>query len=286
MKYVVGIDLGTSGVKVLLTDEKGTPQASARAEYLPDFYEGGCVEQDPEVWWEGTLKALKALFKENPDTADKVGAIAVSGQMHSSVFLDKAGKVIRPALLWNDTRTSKQVKEIFDLAGGKEKLLDMTCNLALEGFTLPKILWLKENEPENFARLDRVIMPKDYINYRLSGEIATDLSDAAGTLLLDVKKSDWSTELCEKVGVSPSILPKLLPSVGVVGNVKADVCSETGLKPECKVVCGGADNSCAAVGNGVVKAGQGVVSIGTSGTVIGFVDKIESEVTGGVHLFN
>ncbi len=286
MKYVIGIDLGTSGVKVLLVDGEGTVLQSARAEYSPDFYDGGCVEQDPAVWWEGTLRALDRLFEENPGAAADTEAIAVSGQMHSSVFLDGSGEVIRPALLWNDTRTGRQVKEIYELAGGREKLLDMTCNIALEGFTLPKILWLKENEPENFARLDKVIMPKDYINYRLTGKVATDMSDAAGTLLFDVKKGEWAYELCSKTGIPTHILPKVLPSVGTVGKVSEDICERLGLNGDCVVICGGADNSCAAVGNGVLKPGQGVVSIGTSGTVIGFVDRIESEVDGGVHLFN
>ncbi len=286
MKYVVGIDLGTSGVKTLLVDGEGGIIDSASVSYTPDFLSGGKVEQKPVVWWENTLKCLKALLEKHPEAKGMVEAVATSGQMHSSVFFDKNNEVIRPALLWNDTRTTPQVKEIFELARGREKLLDMTCNLALEGFTLPKILWLKENEPENYAKVNKVVMPKDYINFMLCGEVKTDVSDAAGTLLFDVKKCQWSYELCEKVGVSPEILPEVIPSTGVVGTVKADLCSEIGLAEGCKVVAGGADNSCAAIGNGVIKEGQGVISIGTSGTVIGYVGEINSEVTGGVHLFN
>ncbi|MCD7904022.1 MAG: xylulokinase [Clostridiales bacterium] len=286
MKYVIGIDLGTSGVKTLLVGHDGHIVSSAQAGYTPDFYSGGRVEQKPEVWWENTLKALKELTDKNPEAKGNITATAVSGQMHSSVFLDGSNEVIRPAILWNDTRTTAQTKEIVEMAGGVKELLDMTCNSALEGFTLPKILWLKENEPENYAKVNKVIMPKDYINFMLSGNIKTDVSDAAGTLLFDVKNTRWSTELCKKTDLSPEILPEVIPSTGLVGEVKPELCKELGLEPGCKVISGGADNSCAAIGNGVVKEGQGVISIGTSGTVIGYVGEINSEVTGGVHLFN
>lgn len=286
MKYVIGIDLGTSGVKCLLVEQGGKIVGSAQSSYTPDFYPGGKVEQDPAVWWAHTFIALNGLVDKYPEARGKIAALATSGQMHSSVFLDEENAVVRPALLWNDTRTTPQVKEIFELAGGREKLLEMTCNLALEGFTLPKILWLKENEPENYAKVNKVIMPKDYINFMLTGEIKTDVSDAAGTLLFDVKNTCWSSELCRKAGIDSSILPEVIPSVGKVGVVKTDLCREIGLEEGCVVISGGADNSCAAIGNGVIKEGQGVISIGTSGTVIGYVDSISSEVTGGVHLFN
>lgn len=286
MNYVVGIDLGTSGVKCLLVDEGGKIIASAQTSYTPDFYPGGKVEQKPSVWWDNTLKTLKKLVEDNPLAKGKITAVATSGQMHSSVFMDKDNAVIRPALLWNDTRTTAQVKEIFELAGGADELLKMTCNLALEGFTLPKILWLKENEPENYEKINKVVMPKDYINYMLTGSLKTDVSDAAGTLLFDVRNCRWSEELCKKVGVSIDILPEVIPSTGIVGSVKKELCGEIGLAENCTVVAGGADNSCAAIGNGVIKKGQGVISIGTSGTVIGYVPEINSEVTGGVHLFN
>lgn len=286
MNYVIGIDLGTSGVKTLLVDGNGKISDSASVSYTPDFLSGGRVEQKPVVWWENTQKCLKALLAKHPEAVGKVEAVATSGQMHSSVFFDKNCEIVRPALLWNDTRTTSQVKEIFELAGGRESLLDMTCNLALEGFTLPKILWLKENEPENYNRVNKVAMPKDYINYMLCGEVKTEVSDAAGTLLFDVKNCRWSEELCKKVGVSPEILPEVIPSTGVVGIVKDELCDEIGLAKGCKVIAGGADNSCAAIGNGVTKEGSGVISIGTSGTVIGYVSGINSEVTGGVHLFN
>ncbi len=286
MKYVIGIDLGTSGVKTLLVDHEGGIVSSAQVSYTPDFYSGGRVEQEPSVWWENTLKAIKALMEKNPQAKGKVTAAAVSGQMHSSVFLDSEGEVIRPAILWNDTRTTAQTKEIVEMAGGVKSLLDLTCNLALEGFTLPKILWLRENEPENYKKVNKVIMPKDYINFMLTGNIKTDVSDAAGTLLFDVKNTHWSGELCLRTGVSPEILPEVIPSTGLVGCVKEELCRELGFEPGCKVIAGGADNSCAAIGNGVIKEGQGVISIGTSGTVIGYVGEIKSEVTGGVHLFN
>ncbi|MCD7778311.1 MAG: xylulokinase [Clostridiales bacterium] len=286
MKYVIGIDLGTSGVKTLLVGHDGSIVSSAQVSYTPDFYPGGRVEQKPAVWWENTLKALKDLMEKNPEARGNVTAAAVSGQMHSSVFLDSNNEVIRPAILWNDTRTTAQTKEIVERAGGVKVLLGLTCNLALEGFTLPKILWLKENEPENYDKVNKVIMPKDYINFMLTGNIKTDVSDAAGTLLFDVRNCRWSGELCARTGISPKILPEVIPSTGFVGTVKTELCEELGFESGAKIIAGGADNSCAAIGNGVIKDGQGVISIGTSGTVIGYVGDIKSEVTGGVHLFN
>jgi len=286
MNYVLGIDLGTSGVKCLLVSDEGNIIGSASKSYKPDFGDNGYVEQNPLVWWENTKVAVKDIVDKFPEARGNIKALSCSGQMHSSVFLDKDGNVIRKAILWNDTRTTSQINEIYDKAGGLENVLGLVYNKALEGFTLPKILWLRENEPNNFNKVDKVIMPKDYINYMLTGNIKTEVSDAAGTLLFDVKNSCWSKEMIQKMELSEDILPEVIPSTGVVGTVFEDIANELGLASDAVVIAGGADNSCAAVGNGVVSKGQAVLSVGTSGTAIAYLEGINSKVTGNVHLFN
>lgn len=286
MKYVIGIDLGTSGVKCLLVSEEGTILGSSSKSYTPDFGKNGFVEQDPARWWESTKEALKSLIGSFPKARGNIAAISCSGQMHSSVFLDKDKNVIRKAILWNDTRTTPQTEEIYEKAGGLEKVLEKVYNKALEGFTLPKILWLKENEPSNFEKVYKVIMPKDYINYMLTGNIKTDVSDAAGTLLFDVKNSKWSLDMAKAMDLDPGILPEVIQSTDVVGKVRPGISKELGLSEDTKVIAGGADNSLAAIGNGVIKKGQAVLSVGTSGTAIAYLDGIAGKVTGDIHLFN
>ncbi|MDR0862143.1 MAG: xylulokinase [Oscillospiraceae bacterium] len=287
MTCVIGIDLGTSGVKAVLIGGDGDELAilGVRASsYSPDVADGGCVQQEPSVWWEHTRAVLRELTRDFPDA--EIAALAVSGQMHSSVFLDADGGVIRPALLWNDTRTTEQTREIIELCGGEARLLELVQNRALEGFTLPKILWLRKHEPQNFARLDKVVMPKDYINYRLTGRIATEVSDAAGTLLWDTRARTWSLEMVAAMGLDASLLPTVLESLDVVGVVAADIARELGLPNGVRVIAGGADNSCGAVANGILEPGQAMVSVGTSGTVVAYLDALEGDVTGEVHLFS
>ena len=286
MKYVIGIDLGTSGVKCILLSEEGEIVSSRAASYSPDYGERGRAEQDPAVWWDAAKNVLTELVRSYPEAACGVAAVGCAGQMHSSVFLDAEGGVVRPAILWNDTRTTEQTKTIYERAGGEEELLKAVKNRALEGFTLPKILWLAENEPGNFKKVDKVVMPKDYINYKLTGVIATDYSDAAGTLLFDITRREFDAGFAEKMGVPARMLPPAYESSAAVGTVSDDVARELGLPSGVRVVAGGADNSCAAIGNGVVREGQAVVSVGTSGTVVAFLNGIDSKVTGDVHLFN
>jgi len=286
MKYVIGLDLGTSSVKALLLDETGVIVDQKNASYQPDFGDKGHVEQVCSVWWDNAKKVIKDIIAANPLSKGNIAAVSFSGQMHSSVFLDENGEVIRPAILWNDTRTTKQTKEIYEKTGGEKHTLSYVYNRALEGFTLPKILWLRENEPENYAKVRKVIMPKDYINYKLTGVIKTDVSDAAGTLLFDVKGKKWSEEMASAVGISTDILPEAIESTGLVGYPLKEIAEELGLSADTKIIAGGADNSCAAIGNGVVNEGQAIVSVGTSGTVVAFLSGINSEVTGDVHLFN
>jgi len=281
MASIIGLDIGTNSIKAMLIEDSKILKQQSVA-YSPDFLGNGFIEQDPEVWWIATKKAIKALLQ---GYGGSITALAASGQMHSSVFLDDGGHVIRPSILWNDTRTTKEVSQIIENVGN-EKLLSLVYNKALEGFTLTKILWLKNNEPQNFAKLSKVIMPKDYINYMLTGVIATDISDASGTLALDIEKGCWNNELLQILDISSGIFPKVLESTAVVGNIKPNLVSELGLRETTKVIAGGADNSCAAIGNGVVALGQAVISIGTSGTVVAKLDTVPKNLTGDVHFFN
>ncbi|MCL2574626.1 MAG: xylulokinase [Defluviitaleaceae bacterium] len=284
MNQIIGLDIGTNSVKaIILQDGKVLGQTSVG--YSPDYLGDGKVEQDPAIWWDATQKAIRDITAAHPG---HVVAISAAGQMHSSVFLDENGNVIRNAILWNDMRTTKQVNDIYNAAGSDVDLVETAHNYAFEGFTLPKILWLRENEEVNFNKVSKVIMPKDYINYKLTGRVATDVSDAAGTLLLDIPNRKWNTEFLAKVGLSSDLLPDVLESVDAVGKVQPELAAELGLSPETLVIAGGADNSCAAIGNGVTRAGQTVISIGTSGTIVTMFDKMPepSVITGEVHLFN
>ncbi len=264
MNTYIGIDFGTSSVKLLLIDNKGKILKTATEEY-PIFYpQSGWSEQNPTDWYSGVIRGLKRLL----DGQDKVSVKGISfgGQMHGLVVLDKSGNVVRPAILWNDGRTQKQTDYLNEVIG-KEKLSELTANIAFAGFTAPKILWLKENEPQNFDRIAKIMLPKDYIAFRLSGEFSTDLSDASGMLLLDVKKRKWSEEMCEICGVKKEWLPKLYESYEVVGTLKKDLAKELGLSDTVKIIAGAGDNAAAAVGTGTVGEGACNISLGTSGTV-------------------
>jgi len=237
MKQIIGLDIGTNSVKAMMLAE-GKILGQTSVGYNPDYLGDGHVEQNPQVWWDATCRAIRDITAAHPG---QVVAIAAAGQMHSSVFLDEKGGVVRNAILWNDTRTTKQVSRIIEATGGEAGLLKMVHNRALEGFTLPKILWLRDEESANFAKVRKVIMPKDYINYRLTGRIATDASDAAGTMLLDVSNRKWSEELLAKVGLSADLLPDVLESTDTVGKVIPDMAADLGLTPETLVIAGGAD---------------------------------------------
>jgi len=289
MEWILGIDLGTSGVKAALINADGIIADIKSASYEPEITAGGCVEQCPDVWAKATFDVIKQMTTSHPKKSALLKAIAVSGQMHSSVFLGEDGTIVRKALLWNDVRTFNEVAEIYNTVG-LPNLIKYVSNAAFPGFTLPKVLWLKKNEPANYAKVAKVIMPKDYINYCLTGVVKTDVSDAAGTLAYDVKQNNWSKEICDAVGISVDIWADALPSTGLVGEVKADMCAELGLPQGVKVYAGGADNACAAVGMGVLSPGQAALSVGTSGTVIAYLNGINSEkaleANGAVHLFN
>ena len=270
--YYVGIDLGTSSVKLLLVNEKGKILNTVSKEYPLYFPNSGWCEQDPNDWWSACESGLKDLLKDYD--ASKVKGIGVGGQMHGLVILDEEDKVIRPCILWNDGRSEKEV-EYLNKGIGKDKLSLYTANIAFAGFTAPKILWLKNNEEENFKRIKKIMLPKDYINYKLTGIHCTDYSDASGTLLLDVKNKCWSKEMLDICGINIKQLPKLYESYDVVGKAKEEIANKYGMK-DVIVVGGAGDNAAAAIGTGTVTNGSCNISLGTSGTI--FISNNEFKV--------
>lgn len=285
MAYYLGIDIGTSGTKSLLIDESGKVLADASANYGLSTPKPLWTEQNPEDWWTATKQTIKAVLKKAKIKGSEVRAIGLSGQMHGSVFLNSKGNVIRPALLWNDQRTVAECEEITRRAGGRDKLISMVANPALTGFTAPKLLWLRNHEPKNYAALKYLLLPKDEIRRRLTGELATDASDASGMLLLDVVKRQWSKELLSKLEIDPSILAPVYESEQVTGTLKADVAAELGLSTACKVVAGAGDCAAGAVGNGIVKQGILTASLGTSGVVFCHSDTPQYDRQGRLHTF-
>lgn len=260
----IGIDLGTSAVKLLLMDQNGVIQKIVSKEYPLYFPNPGWSEQKPEDWWNQTLAGLEELTAD----ADKsqIAGIGFGGQMHGLVVLNEKDEVIRPAILWNDGRTVKETSYLNEVVG-KENLSNYTANIAFAGFTAPKILWMKENEPDNFAKIKKIMLPKDYLAYKLSGTFCTDYSDASGMLLLDVKNRCWSKEMMEICHVEEWQLPQLFESYEVVGTIKKELADMLGLKPDVKIVAGAGDNAAAAVGTGTVGEGGCNISLGTSGTI-------------------
>lgn len=260
----IGVDLGTSAVKLLLMNEKGEIQKIVSKEYPLFFPHPGWSEQNPEDWYEKSIEGIKELTADCDKS--QVAGISFGGQMHGLVMLDKEDQVIRPAILWNDGRTTKETDYLNDVIG-KDKLSQYTANIAFAGFTAPKILWVKENEPENFAKIEKIMLPKDYLAYKLSGTFCSEMSDASGMLLLDVKNRCWSKEMMEICGIEESQLPKLFESYDVVGTLTEEVAAELGLPVSVKVIAGAGDNAAAAVGTGTVGDGMCNISLGTSGTI-------------------
>lgn len=260
----IGVDLGTSAVKLLLMDETGTIKNMVSKEYPLSFPHPGWSEQNPEDWYEKTMEGLKELVADFEK--DKIAGISFGGQMHGLVTLDEKDQVIRPAILWNDSRSTKETN-YFNEVVGKETLSNYTANIAFTGFTAPKILWMKENEPEKFAKIKKIMLPKDYLAYRLSGAFCSDYSDASGMLLLDVEHKCWSKEMMELCGITEEQLPTLYESYDVVGTLKEEVAKELGLPATVKVIAGAGDNAAAAIGTGTVGEGNCNISLGTSGTI-------------------
>ena len=283
MAYL-GIDLGTTGVRALLIDRAGRVLGAATAEHPLHSPHPGWSEQDPEDWWRSTCTAVAGALAQAGVAASEVEAISTSGQMHGATLLDASGAVVRPCILWNDQRSVAQCAEITRRVGA-ERLQELTGNVALAGFTAPKLLWVREHEPENWARTARVLLPRDYLNLRLSGAIASEPSDAAGTLLFDVRARAWSAEVLEALDLDPALLPAIVASAAIVGEVTEEAGRQTGLRPGTPVVAGGADNACAATGCGVLEVGQVLCSVGTSGTVLAPVALDTPPPGHNVHLF-
>jgi len=277
----IGLDVGTSGVKGLLVTSDGQIAKSATEEYPLLTPKPGWTEQKPESWWAASCRVLRSLVDQAPGPIEAIG---LTGQMHGAVFLDADGEVIRPALLWNDQRTADECADI-EARIGSQRLRDITGNPALTGFQAPKILWLKKNEPEAYARLRHVLLPKDFIRYRLSGTFATDASDAAGTLLLDLARRDWSDEILRALDIPKEWLPKVHEGPDVTGHVNAKGSQASGLPEGLPVIAGGGDNAAAAVGSGVVGEGSGFVSLGTSGVVFVASEKPKIDPDGALHAF-
>ncbi len=266
MAFFLGVDVGTSNVKALVVDGRGRAVARASEPLARRTPQPGWAEQDPAAWWKAATRAIRRAVGQGRG-ARKIDAVGLSGQMHSSVFLDRANRVIRPALLWCDGRTTAECREITERVG-EQSLRDWVSNPALEGFTLPKILWLRNHEPAAFERLAKVLLPKDYLRLQLTGGLATELSDASGTLLLDVANRRWSREMLDAMALSPDLLPEVGGSTDVLGRISPAAARATGLTAGTPVVGGGADNACGAVGVGAVAPGAVVASWGTSGTVL------------------
>lgn len=279
MKHFVGIDLGTSLVKVLLLNENGEVVSSITKEYPLYFPQNGWSEQNPEDWYSQTIVALKELLSKI-DT-NSIISFSFSGQMHGLVMLDEKDKTIRPAILWNDSRSQHETDVLNE---NKDFLLDCTSNIAFAGFTLPKLLWVKENEPKNYKRISKIMLPKDYVAYRLSGNFCTDVSDASGTLYFDVKNRKWSTEILEKYEINEKWLPKVLESDECAGTLKKEVAEELCLK-DVKIIIGAGDNAAAAIGTGTVKDGDCNISLGTSGTIFTVSDKHNLDRESAIHSF-
>ncbi len=282
MAYYIGIDLGTSAVKLIMMNECGEIVNSVSKEYPIYFPQEGWSEQNPEDWWEAVKSGVCELTADC-NSADVKG-ISFGGQMHGLVILDENDKVIRPAILWNDGRTQKQCDYLNNVIG-KDMLSDYTANIAFAGFTAPKILWLKENEPESFERIEKLMLPKDYIAYCMTGIHSTDMSDASGMLLLDVKNRKWSQSMIDICGIKESVLPKLYESYEVVGTLKSDVARELNLSEATKVIAGAGDNAAAAIGTGTVDNGQCNISLGTSGTVFIAQDTFSVDNNNALHSF-
>ncbi|MBP5154467.1 MAG: xylulokinase [Lachnospiraceae bacterium] len=278
----LGIDLGTSAVKLLLAEADGTIRGTVTKEYPLSFPHPGWSEQDPADWWSAVREGIPELLGAcGGCTVDGIGA---GGQMHGLVALDENDEVIRPAILWNDGRTAEET-EWLNTVIGKEKLSALTANIAFAGFTAPKLLWMKKHEPENFARIRKIMLPKDYINYRLTGVHACDYSDASGMLLLDVEHKCWSQEMLDICHVSREQMPQLFESSDVIGTLLPPVAKSLGLSPKVRVVAGAGDNAAAAVGTGTVGDGACNISLGTSGTIFISSESFGVDPNNALHAF-
>ena len=284
MAYFIGIDVGTTGTKTVLIDAEGRLKAKATVEYPLYTPKPNWSEQQPEDWWQATVATIRTVLTDSGIKPAEVKGIGLSGQMHGSVFLDKDCQVIRPAILWNDQRTAAECEEITQKVG-KERLFELTSNPALTGFTAPKIVWLRNHEPAHFDKVRKVLLPKDYIRFRLTGEFATEVSDASGTLLFDVRHRSWSQQMLQILEIPAEWMPPAYESPEISGQLSATVAEATGLPVGTPVVGGGGDQAAGGVGNGIVEPGILSSVLGTSGVVFVFSEHPEQEPEGRLHTF-
>ncbi len=285
MNYLVGFDIGTTSTRCILIDTSGKLIASAIKEYPLDTPKPGWAQQDPDHWWEASVYTVKEVLTESKVDPGDISAIGLSGQMHGSVFLDKDGKVIRPALLWCDQRTQEQCDAIYDTFGGEDEFIRLSYNKALTGFTAPKILWLRQAEPENYNKLDKILLPKDYIRYKLSGAYATEVSDASGTALMDIEARTWSDRIIDGLNIDKDLLPTVFESSRVSSHISKEAASLTGLMQGTPIVGGAGDQAGGAVGSGIVREGLISDYLGTSGVVFAHSDKPVYDPQGRLHSF-
>ncbi len=285
MAYLLGIDVGTGGTRALILDDSGTVIASATADHVPFASpQTGWAEQDPDDWWRACRQAVPRALESAGLEGAAITAIGVTGQMHGATLLDDHGQVVRPALIWCDQRTQPDCDELTERIGA-DRLIQWTSNPALTGFTLPKLLWVRRTEPDAWRRVRHVLLPKDYIRYRLTGELATDVADASGTLLFDVARRRWSAEMLDATGLSRTLFPEAFEGPQITGSVTADGAAATGLAIGTPVVAGGGDQAAGAVGMGIVGAGTVSATIGTSGVVFAATDRPALDPGGRVHTF-
>ena len=284
MSYLLGIDVSTTGVKALLLAEKGTVVSSANTEQPLSTPYPLWSEQDPADWWKGAIQSIRQVLAETGVAGDAIQGVGLTGQMHGLTLLDEAGEVLRPAILWNDQRTAAQCDEIRARLG-RSHLIEITGNDALTGFTAPKILWVQENEPEVYKKTRHILLPKDYVRYKLTGAFAVDRADGAGMILIDIKTRDWSPEMLKALGIPGEWLPKTYEGPEVTGTVTAEAAALTGLKAGTPVIAGGGDQAAQAVGVGAVKPGIVALTLGTSGVVFATTDQPFIEPDGRLHAF-
>ena len=284
MRFLLGLDVGTTSTRAILTDENSKLIASSISDYKLITPKPGWAEQIPIDWWIASIKTIKDVIKKSNVSPENIACIGLSGQMHGSVFLDSSGNVIRPAILWCDQRTIKQCETIYKIFG-YDGFIKLSYNRALPGFTAPKILWLKENEPENYKKVSKILLPKDYIRYKLSNTYATEVSDASGTILMDIPFRNWSNEILNGLHIKRSLLPEVFESDIISSKVSKEASNLTGLIEGTPIVGGGNDNAAGAVGSGIIRSGLISDSIGTSGVVFAHMDRPLYDSQGRVHSF-
>ncbi len=284
LEYLIGIDLGTSGTKTVLFDRFGTVLSASTVEYPLYQEHNGWAEQDPADWWHAAAETIRAVLTDSGVDPGDVKGLGISGQMHGLVMLDKSGAVLRKSIIWCDQRTGRECREITERVGA-ERLIQITANPAMTGFTASKILWVRNHEPKLYEKCAHILLPKDYVRYMLTGEFATEVSDASGMQLLDVPNRCWSKELLDLLEIDEALLPKVYESPEITGAVTKEAAALTGLKAGTPVVGGAGDNAAAAVGTGVVRNGKAFTTIGTSGVVFAHTDQITIDPKGRVHTF-